>query len=45
MPWTARDATWLWKGWLWVAVVLAVWSGWHYLRNARAPQPEAAHAM
>ncbi len=45
MPWTAQDATWLWKSCLWLAVVLAVWSGWHYLRHARAPQPEAAHAM
>lgn len=45
LPWTALDATWLWNGCLWAAVVLAVWSGVQYLRRARAPQPEAAHAM
>lgn len=45
LPWTALAATWLWKGFLWLAVALAVWSGWRYLRYARAPQPEAAHAM
>jgi CDP-diacylglycerol--glycerol-3-phosphate 3-phosphatidyltransferase len=45
LPLTAVDATWLWNGFLWLAVVLAVWSGLQYLRQARAPQPEAAHAM
>ena len=45
LPWTAVDATWLWNGFLWLAVVLAVWSGFQYLLQARAPQPEAAHAM
>jgi CDP-diacylglycerol--glycerol-3-phosphate 3-phosphatidyltransferase len=45
LPWTALAATWLWKGFLWLAVVLAVWSGGRYFRAARAPQPEAAHAM
>ena len=45
LPWTALAATWVWRGFLWLAVVLAVWSGWRYLRIARAAQPEAAHAM
>ena len=35
MPWTALDATWLWNGFLWVAVVLAVVSGAQYLWAAR----------
>ena len=35
MPWTALDATWLWKGLLWLAVALAWISGAQYLRNAR----------
>ena len=39
LPWTALAATWLWKGFLWLAVVLAVWSGWHYLRSAARPSP------
>lgn len=45
LPWTALDATWLWKGLLWAAVILAVISGWQYLHRARAATPEAAHAM
>ena len=45
LPLTAVDATWLWNGFLWLAVVLAVVSGWAYLRHARTAQPEAAHAM
>ena len=45
LPLTAVDATWLWNGFLWLAVVLAVVSGWDYLRHARTAQPEAAHAM
>ena len=45
LPLTAVDATWLWNGFLWLAVVLAVWSGWAYLRHARTPQPEAARAL
>jgi len=45
MPWTAQRATWLWNGFLWLAVVLALWSGGQYLQRARAPQPEASHAM
>ena len=42
LPLTAVDATWLWKTLLWVAVVLAVVSGWTYLRRSRgrgAPAP------
>ena len=35
MPLTALDATWLWNGFLWVAVVLAVVSGWQYFARAR----------
>jgi CDP-diacylglycerol--glycerol-3-phosphate 3-phosphatidyltransferase len=31
LPLTAQDATWLWNLWLWVAVVLAVYSGAQYL--------------
>ena len=42
LPWTAVDATWLWRGLLWLAVVLAVWSGAQYLIRAR--QAEAADA-
>lgn len=45
LPWTATDATWLWNGCLWLAVVLALWSGYQYLRRARTAEPEAAHAM
>jgi CDP-diacylglycerol--glycerol-3-phosphate 3-phosphatidyltransferase len=42
LPLTAVDATWLWKGLLWIAVVLALASGWSYLRGSRAkPTPEA----
>lgn len=37
MPWTAVDATWLWEGLLWIAVALALISGWQYLRPARSP--------
>jgi CDP-diacylglycerol---glycerol-3-phosphate 3-phosphatidyltransferase len=36
LPLTAIDATWLWKGLLWVAVVLAIVSGWSYLRGRRS---------
>lgn len=47
MPLTAVDATWLWKVLLWAAVVLAVVSGWSYLRGSRsrhepAPLPIAS---
>jgi CDP-diacylglycerol--glycerol-3-phosphate 3-phosphatidyltransferase len=40
LPLTAVDATWLWKGFLWLAVVLALVSGWAYLRGSRAVRPE-----
>jgi CDP-diacylglycerol--glycerol-3-phosphate 3-phosphatidyltransferase len=42
LPLTALDATWLWKALLWIAVVLALVSGWAYLRGAGArnrPEP------
>ncbi len=35
MPVTAVDATWLWNGFLWLAVVLAVVSGAQYMLRAR----------
>ena len=35
MPLTALDATWLWNGLLWIAVVLALVSGAQYLVRAR----------
>jgi CDP-diacylglycerol--glycerol-3-phosphate 3-phosphatidyltransferase len=38
LPWTALDATWLWKGLLWAAVALALISGAQYLNAARGPQ-------
>ena len=41
LPWTAVDATWLWSGLLWVAVVLAVVSGAQYLWRAHQPLPAA----
>ena len=34
-PLTARDAQWLWKGLLWVAVALAIVSGLQYMWRAR----------
>ena len=37
LPWTALDATWLWNGLLWIAVVLALVSAAQYLRAARRP--------
>ena len=37
MPWTALDATWLWKSLLWIAVVLALISGFQYLWRATHP--------
>jgi CDP-diacylglycerol--glycerol-3-phosphate 3-phosphatidyltransferase len=36
MPWTALDATWLWKMLLWTAVVLAIISAVQYLSRAKA---------
>tara|TARA_Y100000385_G_scaffold275856_1_gene320802 strand:+ start:1834 stop:2424 length:591 start_codon:yes stop_codon:yes gene_type:complete len=38
LPWTALNATWLWKSLLWVAVVLALVSAAQYLHSARNPQ-------
>ena len=35
LPLTAVDATWLWNGFLWLAVALAVVSGAQYLLRAR----------
>lgn len=43
-PPTALDATWLWKGLLWIAVALALISGGQYLWRARRVQPAAADA-
>ena len=45
LPLTAVDATWLWMGFLWLAVALALVSGAQYLLRARrleAAAPEAA---
>jgi CDP-diacylglycerol--glycerol-3-phosphate 3-phosphatidyltransferase len=42
LPLTAVDATWLWESLLWLAVVLALVSGWSYLRGSRSrrePEP------
>jgi CDP-diacylglycerol--glycerol-3-phosphate 3-phosphatidyltransferase len=39
MPLTALDATWLWKGLLWISVVLALVSGFQYLWRARNSKP------
>ena len=44
LPLTALDAKWLWNGFLWLAVVLAVVSGAQYL-FARTVEPETVHAM
>lgn len=35
LPLTALDATWLWKGFLWLGVVLALYSAGHYFLAAR----------
>lgn len=45
MPVTALDATWLWNGLLWAAVLLAVISGAQYLLHAREEDKEAVHAL
>ena len=42
LPLTALDATWLWNGFLWAAVVLAVVSGAQYFVRARTAEPEGA---
>lgn len=45
MPVTALDATWLWNGLLWVAVILALMSGAQYLRHTREEDKETVHAV
>jgi CDP-diacylglycerol--glycerol-3-phosphate 3-phosphatidyltransferase len=42
LPWTALDATWLWNGLLWTAVVLAIVSGAQYLWLAHRTPPSVA---
>ena len=37
LPLTAVDATWLWKGFLWIAVVLALVSGYDVPARQRGP--------
>ena len=37
IPLTALDATWLWQGFLWISVALAIISGGQYLWWARHP--------
>lgn len=44
LPLTALDATWLWNGTLWIAVVLAVVSGGQYLWQARRLEAAAEPA-
>ena len=44
-PLTAQSATWLWTGMLWLAVVLALISGWEYLWRAHVSRVEAVHAI
>lgn len=44
-PWFAQDATWIWQGFLWLAVVLALISGWDYLWRAHVARIEAVHAI
>ena len=34
LPLTATSASWLWNGFLWLSVVLALISGWEYLSRA-----------
>jgi CDP-diacylglycerol--glycerol-3-phosphate 3-phosphatidyltransferase len=45
LPVTARDATWLWTAFLWVAVGLAVYSGVQYFWRARIALAKGAHAV
>jgi len=41
-PWFAVDHRWLWNGLLWIAVGLALVSGWNYLAaSRRQPVPDA----
>ena len=44
LPLTALDATWLWNGCLWIAVILAVVSGAQYLWQARRMETAAEPA-
>ena len=44
-PLTSQDAPWLWQGFLWVSVVLALVSGWEYLWRAHLARVEAVHAI
>jgi CDP-diacylglycerol--glycerol-3-phosphate 3-phosphatidyltransferase len=44
-PWFAVDATWLWKGFLWIAVVLALVSGAQYLWYSRITEKALAEAQ
>ena len=46
LPLTAVDATWLWNGFLWLAVVLAVVSGWRVpVARRTSPAPKPSHAV
>lgn len=40
LPWTALDAPWLWLGFLWAAVALALLSGAQYLWHAHQPRDD-----
>jgi CDP-diacylglycerol--glycerol-3-phosphate 3-phosphatidyltransferase len=44
-PLTAVDATWLWKGLLWLAVALALISGTQYITTSRRLKAKLAHAV
>ncbi|MGI9053231.1 MAG: CDP-alcohol phosphatidyltransferase family protein [Ilumatobacteraceae bacterium] len=44
-PLTAVDATWLWNGLLWAAVVLALVSAWEYFWRAHVAHVDAVHAI
>ena len=44
-PLTALDATWLWKGLLWLAMALALISGTHYVTASRRLKTRTAHAL
>jgi CDP-diacylglycerol--glycerol-3-phosphate 3-phosphatidyltransferase len=45
LPLTAVDATWLWKGLLWISVALALISGGQYFHRARKGQPVVAEIV
>ncbi len=44
-PWFAVDATWLWQGFLWAAVVLALVSGGQYLWYSRITEKALAETQ